>query len=192
MKAGNDLDEISWPPRLGTDRIVLRQIKFRDAESLFKFRSDPEVQVFNGGVMLGVDDAIELIRKLEEQAESKAGLHWGLTVYPDDVVVGLFGLANWSAIDRRAELGYSMAKEYWGLGIAHEACQELIRFGFERLGLNKLHACPLIQNNRSIALIERLGFKLEGVFREHFFLQGTYYDEGQYALFVGDYLKGNS
>lgn len=163
----------------------------KDAEALLRLRSDPEVQRFNGGVMTNVDEVIELIRKMEAAATSKTGLHWGMTLRADDVVVGLFGLANWSTVDRRAELGYSMAKEFWGQGIAQEACKELMRFGFDELGLNKIHACPLSSNKRSIHLIERLGFKLEGIFREHFFLEGVYRDEAQYAVFASDYQRNN-
>lgn len=179
----------SWPPRLTTSRLVLRRIELDDAEHLFEFRSDPEVQRFNGGAMVDIAEAIDLIHKLDRGAKDKTSLHWGLTVYPDNKVMGLFGLANWSQVDRRAELGYSLARGSWGLGFAREACRELVRFGFEDLSLNRIHACPILENKRSTALLEKLGFSLEGVFRQQLFLEGHFYDEAQYALLVDEYRR---
>lgn len=62
--------------------------------------------------------------------------------------------------------GASLAREYFGQGHASDAVARLIGFAFETLGLHRLEADPDPQNAASIALLEKQGFKYEGLLRE--------------------------
>jgi len=52
--------------------------------------------------------------------------------------VGTLGLYSYSERDGRAELGYDLLEDHWGRGIMTEAVPEVLRYGFEALGLNRV------------------------------------------------------
>jgi len=65
-------------------------------------------------------------------------------------VIGGADLRVVSTRDRRAELGYGLARSHWGQGYATEAAGLLLRFGFERLGLVRVEALCSVENDRSV------------------------------------------
>jgi len=172
---------------LETERLVLRRIADSDAEDLYAFRSDAEVQLYNGGVMTSAEESVNLIRQLDWGFEQGTGLHWGLTVRGEDKVVGLFGYSHIAMEHRRSEVGYSLARPLWGHGFALEAMQAILNFGFVQMDLNRIYAVPYTVNVRSTRLLERLGFHLEGVHRQEFLIDGTFYDESIYSVLRSEF-----
>ena len=59
------------------------------------------------------------------------------------------------------ELFYKLGRDYWGRGYATEACREMIRHAFEELRLIRIVTCTHRENTRSIALLRRLGMRVE-------------------------------
>jgi ribosomal-protein-alanine N-acetyltransferase len=82
---------------------------------------------------------------------------------------------------RYAEIGYVFHKDYWGKGYGSEATQLMCSFAFETLNLHKLHANVVDTNTGSAKVLEKNGFKLEGYFRDYYFIEGKYFD----GLFFG-------
>jgi ribosomal-protein-alanine N-acetyltransferase len=66
------------------------------------------------------------------------------------------------------EIGYDLAKAYWGKGLMREALGEVIRFGFEDLGLKEIEALTMPANERSIDLLKKFGFELSGYKEEDY------------------------
>ena len=174
-------------PALRTKRLLLREITAADAAAVFQFRSDPEVQRYNDGVMTGVQEAVDLIASLADGYRRQTMLEWGVTLHEDqDTVMGIMGYANWSREHRRAEIGYCLRRDHWRRGIAEEALRVIITFGFEEMQLNRIHACCWVENVASIRLIEKLGFQREGVLRDEYWQDGAFHDEALYALLRRD------
>ncbi len=174
-------------PLLQTKRLLLREIVPEDASAVFAFRSDPEVQRYNGGVLTHLDQASDLIAQLAAGYGQQTMLEWGVTLQGDDTVLGIFGYANWSQLHRHAEIGYCLARAYWRQGIAWEALQAIIAFGFEGMDLNRIFAYPLVKNSASLRLLEKLGFQQEGVRREELWVDGAFHDEALFALLRREY-----
>lgn len=78
--------------------------------------------------------------------------------------------------------GYKLDHDYWGQGYALEACSTLLPLLFERFSLHRLEAYIMPSNERSIRLIERLGFEYEGIKRSFAQINHRYEDHLQYAL----------
>ena len=57
-----------------------------------------------------------------------------------------------------------------------EALRTVIQNGFGRMGLNRIDALVYTENDRSILLLQRLGFQEEGILRDFFYLNGRFYD----------------
>jgi ribosomal-protein-alanine N-acetyltransferase len=175
-------------PVLETERLLLREIVLEDAPALLEFRSDPEVQYYNGGPFTELKESAELIRELAEGYRNRTMVEWGVTLKEKGgTVLGLFGYANWSHTTRQAEIGYCLHKAYWKQGIALEALKTIVAFGFDSMDLNRIHACPWTENTPSTRILEKLGFVLEGVRRDEYWEYGAFHDEALYALLRREY-----
>ena len=178
-------------PILETPRLRLRRFTYADVPALFEFRSDPEVQRYNGGPMASPDEAVALIAHLDAGFLDRTQLPWALTLREgDDQDLGLFGFANWSVEHRRAEIGYCLHRDFWGQGLALEALTAIVAFGFGPMNLNRIHACPWVENVASTRILEKLGFRLEGVMRDEFWQNDAFHDEAHYALLRREFETG--
>ena len=85
----------------------------------------------------------------------------------DGTLIGTVSLMNFRTNHSRGELGYFIGKDYWGQGYCTEAVRELIRFGFEQLGLNRIFGNHMTRNPASGRVMEKVGLKHEGRLRQH-------------------------
>jgi ribosomal-protein-alanine N-acetyltransferase len=145
-------------PTITTTRLCLREIVHDDAPDIFQLRSDAEAQRYNTRPMRSVLEAHALVSTMHHWFRSRQAIQWGITLRGIDRVVGICGLHDWLPAHRRALLGYDLVRPYWGQGLAQEAVREVVRFGFEEMELNRLQALTIVENARSIRLLERLGF----------------------------------
>ncbi|MEL7498003.1 MAG: GNAT family N-acetyltransferase [Planctomycetota bacterium] len=100
-------------------------------------------------------------------------------------LIGVAGLA----IDNEhhhAELGYWVGKPYWGKGVCTEAAGALIRYGFEQIGLHRIHAHYLARNPASGRVLEKIGMTREGLFRQHVRKWGCFEDVVFYGMLASD------
>jgi len=103
------------------------------------------------------------------------------TIPPDDRMVGEFMLQLASERNRSGEIGWTLHPDVQGHGYALEASRELLRLGFEDLGLHRIIAAADPRNERSTRLMERLGMQREGVFR-HVMFKGEWLDDVIYSI----------
>lgn len=89
---------------------------------------------------------------------------WAITRTDTGALLGSMGL-TFSAAHRSAELGYWIAPADWGQGYATEAAQAAMHFGFDALGLYRIHAHYLARNPASGAVLRKLGMQPEGTLR---------------------------
>lgn len=82
----------------------------------------------------------------------------------------------------RAEIGYWLAKPYWGQGIMTSVVRRLCEFGFTELGIVKITASVFSDNTPSARVLEKCGFQLEGMLRKHYLKDGKFLDARAFAL----------
>ena len=143
---------------LKTERLTLRAWKDSDAECLYHFAKNPKIGPIAGWPPhKNIEESLEIIRTVFAKKETYA-----ITI--DDNAIGCAGLlfypdTNHYWGDDGVELGYWIGEEYWGKGIAVEACKELIKYAFEDLNIKKIHASFRYENHQSKRVLEKLGFK---------------------------------
>lgn len=180
-------------PLLTTERLVLREVAAQDAEDLLVFRGDPEVQRYNLVPMKDTREALGLVRTMQGWYVSRYAIQWGITLRDEDRVLGLCGLHDWSRERRRAAVGYDLARSHWGQGIASEAMRAVVRFGFEELDLVQLYALTVVENARSIRVLERLGFQFERIRPESAWENdGRFKERAVYGLRRGEYFGAHN
>ncbi len=100
---------------------------------------------------------------------------------------GMVGLNDIDWANRSTRFGYWLDAGLQGEGIMTRACQALIEHVFNDLELNRIEIEAAVENVRSRAIPERLGFQLDGVRREAQFLNGRYVDIAVYGMTASEW-----
>jgi [ribosomal protein S5]-alanine N-acetyltransferase len=176
-------------PIITTERLVLRWISEDDSESLYEIFSDPQVMRYWSTVPLSNREAAaELQREIAEGNESEKMFKWGLALRDSNTLIGTTTLFNLNLDNGRAELGYAMARAYWGKGYMNEALTALVSYAFETMRLRRLEADVDPRNAASIRTLEKLGFQREGFLRERWHVNGEVQDAIFYGLLRREWL----
>jgi ribosomal-protein-alanine N-acetyltransferase len=152
-------------PVLTTKRLELCEPSTNHAADVFAFKSDPEVQVYNGVTHGALADTLRGIEHARRLYAQKKEITWALKLQESQRVVGGVSVFAWEAYHRWAQLGYDLARDCWGQGLPQEAIREVLRFGFEDMALRRMEIWTAAVNVRSLRLAERLGFRREGTLR---------------------------
>lgn len=180
-------------PTLETERLLLRQITMDDLEFVFRHFSDPQVtQYLMDEPPVASHDEARAIIEFYLEPERKAHNRWGIVRKEDGQLIGTIGYHKWAKAFFRAEVGYDLSADSWGRGYMSEALAEVIRHGFEGMGLNRIDALVYAGNNASIRLLKRMGFQQEGLLRDYFCLNGVFYDHYLFALLRRDWETGRA
>jgi RimJ/RimL family protein N-acetyltransferase len=145
---------------LKTERLILRAWQENDAEALYKYASDPVIGLNAGWeAHTSVEESREIIRNVFSADEIYAVV-LKETNEPVGCAGFILGEAKHSTTMRNndAEAGYWIGVPYWGQGLIPEAMHELIRHGFEDLGLHAIWAGHYDDNHRSKRVAAKLGF----------------------------------
>lgn len=148
-------------PILTTERLRLRPMTVDDAEALFPTLSDAELMTWwSSAPHTSVDETRAYLGLRLDRGDWRC---WAIALGGVDTAIG------WVAAGERrqggvTELGYILAREYWGGGIAREAISAVIDRLFAE-GQRRVFADTDPENAASIALLERLGFRREGLLR---------------------------
>lgn len=170
-------------PIIETDHLRLREIVEGDAEAIFAIRGDYEVTKYNtGAAYTDIAQAHKLIQDMANSYELHEEIRWGITLKPENTVIGMVGFNYWNRTDHRASIGFDLNRAYWRKGIMREAVTAMIDFGFVQMTLNRIEADASIDNVASIGLLKSLAFQQEGVQREQYYEDGAYHDLILFAL----------
>jgi [ribosomal protein S5]-alanine N-acetyltransferase len=190
MRRGTMTIEPDTFPVLETKRLVLRKVTKEDANSILNYLSDEEVMKYYGlEPFTSINDALDEISWYQSIQNNKTGIRWGITLKEQGVVIGSCGFHNIISQHSRTEIGFEMSKEQWGKGIAAEAVEAIISYGFEQMNFQRIEALIEPDNLPSQKLVEKLGFIREGLLRNYEFTCGKFDDLYMYSLLKQDFDK---
>lgn len=89
-------------------------------------------------------------------------------------------------VAQTGQVGYWIGVDHAGKGLMLEALQLVIRFAFDTLRLHRIEAACIPDNTRSIRVLEKAGFRREGLLRSYLRINGVWQDHYLYALIAGD------
>ena len=175
-------------PTLETERLILRKMTLEDAEAIFAYASDPEVSRYTlWETHRSIEDSRAFLELEISKRESGGEPDWGIVYKGDHRLVGTCGIISWEPHHARAEIGYALSREYWGRGLMPEAARAMIRFGFERMSLNRIEARCIAENAASARVMEKAGMTYEGTLRQREVIKGAYRDMELYAILRGEF-----
>jgi [ribosomal protein S5]-alanine N-acetyltransferase len=175
-------------PPLQTPRLQLRALRLDDAADQWAYARDPAVA--HPGMWAPLPTLEENIEDLAATlARYAAGqpAEWGVQHRAAGRLIGRCGFVRYRAEHRNAEIGYALARPYWGQGLMSEALGAVLACGFDVLALHRVEATCLADNAGSIRVLEKAGFRWEGTAREAYLHRGTYRDLRRYALLQQDW-----
>lgn len=157
---------------LETPRLILREFELHDASDVFEFGSNKTVQKYTGDPLIGsVEEARELIKNVWFKDYGTYGYGRFATIYkPENKLIGFAGLKYLPEMDE-TDIGFRFLPEYWGKGLATEASQEIIRYGFNQLKLNRILGIAMDDNLASCKVLTKIG--LEFYKRDDYLGDGT-------------------
>ena len=168
-----------------TARLALRPFVADDLEALLDLESREDVVRYLPWGLLDREGADALLaRRLRQTAidGDDTAIILAVTIPPGDRAVGEVMLRLGSAAHRQGEIGWTLHPDVQGRGYATEAAAEMLRLGFDGLGLHRITADADPRNLASVRLMERLGMRYEATQRGVAYEKGEWVDEIVYAM----------
>lgn len=170
-------------------QITLKILEAHDTEALFNLvnRSRNSLREW-----------LPWVDATEQPSDTRAFIKRGLLQFADGngfqcgiwyegTLVGVIGLHEINHMHRKTSLGYYLDKQFEGHGIMTQAVEALIKYCFEELDLNRIEISAAVNNEKSRAIPERLGFTREGMLRDNELLNGIYSSSYIYSLLKSEY-----
>ena len=175
---------------LETPRLILRKLNMRDANDIFEYASMPEVsEHVTWDYHRNIADSMAFLKLIVQQYEDSKPSPWGIVEKSSGKLIGTGGYHNWFAEHRRAEVGYAISSKFWSRGLMTEALEEMLSFGFETMGLNRIEALCRKENPASEKVLLKCGMKFEGVLREQMFMKGIFQDLKIFSILENEFRK---
>ncbi len=173
-----------------SERLLLRRFADRDLLTFLAYLNDPLVARYQTWEFYSEQQARDVI---ERQKNLEPGLpgEWftlPLELKETGALVGHIALKI-QEDSRQAEIGFTLAREYHGKGLAFEAVSRVLNYLFIKLEMHRVTAITDCENQRSVALLSRLGMRQEGHFIQNIWFKGKWGDEYLYAILREEWLR---
>jgi [ribosomal protein S5]-alanine N-acetyltransferase len=148
-------------PRNGS-RIVLRRLRPADLTNFQAYRSDPEIARYQSWSPMSSRDAAAFLEEMSTAAFGTTG-EWfqlGIAERSTDRLIGDMGVCIRDTEDKHAELGFTLAAESHGQGLASEAVLQALAMLFESSDITRVVAITDTRNHATVRLLQRVGMKL--------------------------------
>ncbi len=147
---------------LETSRLTLRYLTSRDTEALTPILGDAEVMRFS---IIGVHSQKQIKQFIEQRLLSYLEHGFGLYALVHKQNQELIGYCGFfiQSIEQQSEveIGYRLAKKYWGQGLATEAAKAVLEYGQQRYNFKRFICLIEPENVRSVRVATKLGMELE-------------------------------
>jgi ribosomal-protein-alanine N-acetyltransferase len=144
-----------------TGRLILDTWQDRDWTELRPIATDPEVMRYITGGAPWTDQQIQAFVARQVRLYSERGFcRWKLLAKPSRETIGLCGVGFMHATED-PEIGWWLARRYWGRGLSTEAAEAALRDAFERAALDRIVSIARPENAASLRIMEKLGLSFE-------------------------------
>jgi RimJ/RimL family protein N-acetyltransferase len=168
---------------LQTPRLLLKGLMADDGAAFFGYRSHPEVTRFQGFAPETVEDAVRFIEEdiCHEMNRPGTWFQWGIFLREGQTLIGDLGI-HFLPEESSVEIGVTIAPDFQGKGFATEAMGCVMGFLFDTLGKSKVVASVDPKNLKSMALMKRTGFELEGIYKNTVLFRGEWADDAVFSM----------
>ncbi|WP_281555997.1 GNAT family protein [Thalassomonas sp. RHCl1] len=174
------------PPILKTEKYLIRSFRRKDLHRFSDYRAQECVARYQSWSDYSYQEAVDLFESTDYSKFGAVG-EWyqlAITMLESDELVG--DLAIHFIDENQVELGFTVAPEYQGQGVATESVSIFLNYLFTVLNKHRVIATTDVENVASYKLLEKLGFRREAHFVKNIYFKGAWGDEYQYALLCSE------
>lgn len=162
-------------PTLRTERLSLRAMHPIDAEDMYDYARRADVtEYLTWSPHSSIGFTKDYLRYIQTRYSLGDFYDWAIIDRESRRMIGTCGFTRIDTENNSAEIGYVLNPEFCGRGLGTEAVRAILDFGFRELGLHRIHARFMQENERSRRLMERVGMTFEGYMRDMVFVKGAY------------------
>ncbi|HVJ87746.1 MAG TPA: GNAT family protein [Caulifigura sp.] len=177
-------------PTLTAPRIVLRAFADADLPAMFDIYSDPETMAyFSITPIREMNQAAGILVHARQSFASRQVFPWAVADRWSGNLIGSCALLRPDWTNGRAEIGFVLNRSQWGRGLATEAVGRMLAHVFDEWNLRRLEADVDPRNARCRKLLERFGFREEGLLRERWSVGGGVQDTVFYGLLRREWIR---
>jgi RimJ/RimL family protein N-acetyltransferase len=185
---------VSNPPaftQLESERLILRRFTDADLVPFLAYLNDPLVARYQTWESYSQQQAIAVIEEQKSLAPGIPGraFTFALEMKETGALLGHVALTVQEKDHRQAEIGFTLAREYHGKGLAREGAARVLDYAFTELKLHRVFAITDCENDSSVALLSRLGMRREGHFIQNIWFKGKWGDEYLYAILREEWVR---
>ena len=174
-------------PALATDHLLLREVALEDARNFRNLLSIPEVVRYtNWPENPDPDQAVAMMRQLAKLFGDGEGCAWIVEDRTSYEFIGCIRFNYFITPWKCAGIGYESLPQYWGRGLMTEAVRAVVACGHKRFDLNRIEAWTLAGNTGSDRVLEKNGFRFEGIQRQKGWFEDVFHDFRFFARIAGD------
>ncbi len=176
--------------RLETERFILRPPLKKDIPAMVKYLNQQIISQTTLHIPYPYSrkDAIMWVSKNKQEIGKSVSYTYAILLKETGQMIGAIGL-HINEEHNRAEAGYWIAVPYWNKGVATEALNRIMEFGFTKLGLNKIFATHIEENLSSGRVMIKAGMTKEGKLKGHYRKGHEYISVIQYGMTASAYEK---
>lgn len=183
--------ELIGTKTIETERLLLRKYTINDSGDMYNNWAKHEdcFKFLPWEPCISIHEAENRINKWLELYKENTFYQWGIELKRNKEVIGFINLHNVDEYNFSAETTYILSPKFWNEGIMTEAVRAVFKFGFERIGLNRISADYFSGNDISQKVMLKSNMSYEGTFKERYFKSDRFYDSIQYAILKKDWTR---
>jgi ribosomal-protein-alanine N-acetyltransferase len=134
-------DFLKKPIMLQTNRTLIRNLTTEDVHDVFEYSSFPEVSAYMPWeTPQDISESMKLVNEAIKKHRNGEVTEWGIEYIDNHKLIGTCAFVWLQPENSKAEIGYALSPLYWNKGIMTEVIQEIVKYGFEKLNLNRIEA----------------------------------------------------
>ena len=176
---------------LRTPRLLLRSLDRADVPNMVRLAGIQEIAATTLNIPhpYTEEDALRFLETANQDFRRGHSVTFAISILPERELCGAVGLTI-SDTHKHAELGYWIGVPFWGRGFATEAATAVVKFGFGTLRLNRIYAHHFKGNRASQRVLEKIGMRHEGRFRQHIRKWDQFIDIENYGVLAEEFGGG--
>lgn len=170
-------------PSIDSARVRLRRMEKRDIRDIYDLCRREELARFvEWYPHKDITETRDYVNWIVSGYRRGRSMTWVIELKGAGKVIGTCGFMKMDADFKTAEIGYCLSSDYWRQGYATEAVWSLLWYGFKKIGLCRVQARVMDGNEPSEALVEKLGFRREGLMKKGVFCKGAPHDITMFGM----------
>ena len=173
-----------------TKRLILRRYEDRDVRDILEYSREADFWLARSLDWTLTSESVRAYFEAQRDQQLNEFPHWVnlmMELKSEGKVVGCVGIGVTNKEQGQASIGWMLSCRYQGQGLATEAAQALVDFGFGSMGLHRIFARTGKANTRSWLLMERLSMRREAHFRQSHMVRDEWDDEFVYAILAHEW-----